>query len=655
VTDHTAPPSKEKSLSRRLRDTAAAYPDAIQIGVYALIAIAAMVAAYLAIFTIFQPYDDEGTLLVTVKAFANGDTLYRDVYSAYGPFYYELFGGLFALTGHDVTTDASRTIVIVVWVGTSLLFGLSAQRLTGRLALGATAMIAAFAALGVLVNEPMHPQGLCVLLIAAFVALAVREPGRRSAWLGGACGALLAALVLTKVNIGIFATAAAVLAAVWTYGPLYRRRWLVGLVTLAFLAMPLFIVSRDLSLGWVRELVVLEVLAGAAILVAAYPLRSRPGEEEAGLGRWLLAGMAGFAVAFLAIFAIIVATGPSPADVYDGIVTQALEVRDVLVLQFQFPLAALDWSIAAVAAAVLTVRLRAGATAVPRVWPGLLRAVAGLAILFSVARVMPFGLDPAAGNPIVLPIVLAWVAAVPLAGARESAHKRFLRILLPALALAESLQVYPVAGSQVGIAAVSFVPVAALCLGDALSELRAWGAARGSLVPERVATIASVATIALAGLFALNSIVLPAITNALLYRDQEELPLPGANLMHLPAPAVETYTGIVDLLRRNHCTTFVGYPSTNSLYLWSGLEGPPPQLPNAWMDAFDPALQRRVVRELRASGRPCAVVSEERASMYLQGGAAEDLLLVHYIFNDFEKAGQAGDFQLLVPKGDSAP
>ena len=71
----------------------------------------AAVAAYLALFTQFAGYDDEGTLLVTLKAFAHGDILYRDIYSAYGPFYYELFGGLFALTGHAVTTDASRSIV----------------------------------------------------------------------------------------------------------------------------------------------------------------------------------------------------------------------------------------------------------------------------------------------------------------------------------------------------------------------------------------------------------------------------------------------------------------------------------------------------------------------------------------------------------------
>jgi hypothetical protein len=643
-----------QSLSRRIRDTSAAYPDAVAIAVYASIAVAAMVAAYLSIFTVLQPYDDEGTLLVTVKAFAHGDVLYRDVYSAYGPFYYELFGGFFALTGRAVTTDASRTIVIVVWVGASLLFGLSAQRLTGRLALGATGMIAAFAALGVLVNEPMHPQGLCVLLIGAFVLLAVGAPSRRLGWSGAAAGALLAALLLTKVNIGVFAIAAVVLAAVWTVAPFSSRAWLRWAVIAAFLAMPLFITSRDLDLAWVRELLALELLAAIAIMVAAGPARWRPGDEDAGLLRWLLAALAGFAVAFVAILGAILLTGPSLSDVYEGIVTEAIKVRDVLVLQFQFPPAALEWGVVAVALATLTARLRATASGAPLLWTGVLRAVAGLAILFAIARIVVLGFDPGAGNPDIVPIVLAWVAAVPPAGARESVEKRFLRVLLPALAVAETLQVYPVAGSQTGIAAVSFVPVAALCLGDALGELRAWGTARGVQAPRRVEIVAGVASLALAAMFALNSLLLPIASNAFLYRDQQKLPLPGATLMRLPAPMVETYTGIVDLLHRYRCSTFVGYPSTNSLYLWSGLESPAPQLPNAWMDAFDRAKQQRVVNELRASRRPCAVVSEERAGMYLQGAPAADLPLVHYIFNDFKQVAQVGDFQLLLPKAAAA-
>jgi len=651
VTEAAAPPSKPPSLARRIRDTVAAYPSAAAIGLYALVAMGMTVAAYFAIFTVLQPYDDEGTLLVTVRAFAHGDVLYRDIWSVYGPFYYELFGGLFALTGHAVTTDTSRSIVIVVWVGASLLFGFTAQRLTGRLALGITGMIAAFGTLGVLVNEPMHPHGLCVLLLGAFALLAVSGLTGRIAWIGGGCGALLAALVLTKVNLGIFAVAAVALAAVLTIEPLQRRAWLRWLVIAAFLALPAFILDRDLNLAWVRELLLLEVLCGTAIVVAAWPLRPERGEDDGGLSRWLLAAIAGFAVAFVAIVGIILLTGPSSADVYDGIVTQAFRIRDVLMSQLPFPAgSALDWAIAAVAAATLATRLRAAGAGKRSIWPGLLRLAAGLAIWLAVTHIVPIGFNPSSGNPDIVPMLLAWVAVIPPAGVREPAYKRFLRVLLPALAVAETLQVYPVPGSQLGIAAVSFIPVGALCLGDALVDLRAWSSARGDRGLATFGATAGVVTVALVGIFALNSILLPAATNAVLYRDQPKLPLPGAGLMHLPAPAVETYTELVDLLHRHHCSTFIGYPTVNSLYLWSGLEAPAPQVPNGWMYGLNESQQRRAVGELRASGRPCAIRNDELAESYLHGEPPPDRPLVNYVLDDFRPVAQIGAFEFMLPK-----
>ncbi|HXS33100.1 MAG TPA: hypothetical protein VN758_04910, partial [Solirubrobacterales bacterium] len=78
-------------------------PLATAVALYSLVALAAAIAAYFAIFTQFSSGDDEGTLLVSLNAFSHGQTLYSDVYSPYGPFYYELFGGFFSLTGLAVT------------------------------------------------------------------------------------------------------------------------------------------------------------------------------------------------------------------------------------------------------------------------------------------------------------------------------------------------------------------------------------------------------------------------------------------------------------------------------------------------------------------------------------------------------------------------
>ncbi len=95
------------------------------------------------------------------------------------------------------------------------------------------------------------------------------------------------------------------------------------------------------------------------------------------------------------------------------------------------PPAAVDWGVAAVAAAALVTRLRPLAGDVSSVWPGLLRAIAGLAIWFSVSGIAPLGLNPSIGNPETLPMVLAWIAALPATGAaQERPYKRFLRVLL---------------------------------------------------------------------------------------------------------------------------------------------------------------------------------------------------------------------------------
>jgi hypothetical protein len=630
-------------LREALRD-----PTLVAIGLYTVLTMGAAVAAYFALFTQFAPYDDEGTLLVTLNAFAHGHTLYNDIYTPYGPFYYELFGGLLALFNHDVTTDLSRTTVLVIWVGTSLLSGVTAQRLTGRLELGLTGMIAAFSTLFVLEGEPMHPQILCVVLLGLFAALAVFGPGRRVLWTGGAAGALLAALVLTKLNLGVFAVAATVLAATLTVEPLQRRAWIRWPVVVGAVALPVVLMAQDLNLEWVRNLTAMEVLATLAVVLAAWPLRPRRGEADATISRWVLGAAVGFVVAFVAIMLAIVLNGSTLSEAYEGMVTEAQRVREVNMTEFPNPAAAVDWAVAAVAGAALAVRLRWGGER-PSIWPGLLRAAAGLVIWFSISKIAPIGLNPAAGNPDSVAAVLAWVAVIPPAGVTESPYKRFLRVLLPALAVAETLQVYPVAGSQMGIAAFAYVPVGALCLADALTSLRRWSEARGGLAVQRLGVVVAVVAAAIAVDFAINSVIRPAANGAEAYRNQKALPFPGATDLHLPAEEAETYERLIDLLHENHCTTFIGYPNIDSFYLWAGIEPPAPYAPGAWVNALDSERQQRIVDELRASPRPCLIRSDARAELWLRGAPAPDRPLARYVLNDFQPVAETGEFQFELP------
>jgi len=209
----------------------------------------------------------------------------------------------------------------------------------------------------------------------------------------------------------------------------------------------------------------------------------------------------------------------------------------------------------------------------PTPWPGILRLVAGLAIWFTASQTSPFGFGPAPGNPDALALALAWVAAVPPAGAPEAAGKRFLRVLLPALAVAETLQVYPVAGSQVVIAALMYVPVGALCIADGLTALRAWSAAGGAVSLQRYGIVAAVAVAALTVKFGMD-VARTAARTAVSYDEQQALPFPGAGKMRLPAEQASEYEAMVDLLHEKRCSGFIAYPNVNSLYLWSGIKPP---------------------------------------------------------------------------------
>ncbi|HXQ89527.1 MAG TPA: hypothetical protein VN733_07800, partial [Solirubrobacterales bacterium] len=265
-------------------------------------------------------------------------------------------------------------------------------------------------------------------------------------------------------------------------------------------------------------------------------------------------------------------------------------------------------------------------------------------------RIAPFSLNPEVGNPISFAMVFAWVAAVPPMGAIEPPFKRFLRIFLPALAIAEALQVYPVAGSQMMNAATVFVPVGALCVADGLTVMRAWAAERGREGLERFGIVVLVLCLALAADLAVKNIVRPALNAASTYRNEPALPFAGATAMHLPADQVDAYTRLVDLLRENGCTTFIGYPNVNSLYLWSGIEPPKPYAPGVWLLALDSERQQRIVDELRASERPCAIRSESRAAVWLAGREAPQRPLTRYVFSQFRPVETVGEFEFMLPK-----
>jgi hypothetical protein len=539
---------------------------------------------------------------------------------------------------------------VLVWVGASLLVGLVGQRVTGRLTIGVAATLVAFGALGVIANEPMHPQGLCVLLIGGITLIVASRPqggGRRA---GIAVGALLGALILTKVNLGSLALVAFVLAAVLTIEPLHRRRGLRLAVIAAFLLLPTVLIARNLDTLWGRELIALELFSTVAVLIAAQSVPRVTGSSGRALGDWVLAALAGLVASCVAILAIIFITGTTPHDVWEGMIVEPWRIARYFTVPFTSPAAAPGWGIAAIAAAALATRLRADSPQAAALWPGLLRVAAGLAIWLTISHTAPLSINPP-GNSLALPLVLTWVAMLAPAGLEEEPGRRFLRVFVCFLALAEALQVYPVAGSQVGIASVTFVAVGAICLADGIRQLTNWSAAGGAEALRKSGAVIAVAGIALAGVLAYDLVLRPLANNAFIYSEEPSLALPGANLYHPPAAEGEELTRLTRLVEEHGCTSLIGYANLNSLYLWTGIEPPRPVPPGAWVVLFGEKLQRETLESVRDSPRPCAVRSDALAEEWLQGNPPREGPLVDYILEELESVATVGRYELLVPPG----
>ena len=70
----------------------------LPLGIGALALLAAPLVFH-AFYTTFQEYDDEGYLLISLRDYARGGILYDEVYSQYGPAYFQLVTPLFRVAG----------------------------------------------------------------------------------------------------------------------------------------------------------------------------------------------------------------------------------------------------------------------------------------------------------------------------------------------------------------------------------------------------------------------------------------------------------------------------------------------------------------------------------------------------------------------------
>jgi hypothetical protein len=278
----------------------------------------------------------------------------------------------------------------------------------------------------------------------------------------------------------------------------------------------------------------------------------------------------------------------------------------------------------------------------PSLWDGLLRTVAGVAILLSLVDQSLFSIAPNA--PFALAMPLAWVAALPLSGDVPGSRARLIRVSIPALAILYCLLAYPVAGSQIYLGSILLVLCGAVCVADGWTELTAWSVGRAPGSPAGAPLAALAVALALGATYQL--IVQPFQSNHDQYRASIALDVRGATRLHLNAAQARSIDDVVALVR-SRCHTLISLPGMYSFNIWTGLPTPSPltgQQPYWLSLTFDQQLG--VLRAAEASPGLCAIRNDTLTLSY--GGAPPTSPLVSYIERDFVPIAQYAPYTVEV-------
>jgi hypothetical protein len=227
-------------------------------------------------------------------------------------------------------------------------------------------------------------------------------------------------------------------------------------------------------------------------------------------------------------------------------------------------------------------------------------------ILIGIADPTIGGVLAAAIPSLAIGVPVAWVAAMDLNRHHARLHERFIALLLPALAVLQAMHVYPIAGSQVAWATFLLVPVGAVCVARAWSDLQTVAIGR---IAVGLATLLVVAAIGERFIHSLDAGRSAATRGT-------RVDVTGANSIRLPRDTATVLENVTRVLRAN-CSTFVTLPGMNSFYLFAGQRPPTGLNTTSWMYLLDSDEQLRVVRQL-SSGSACVVTNVRLLSVWTQ-------------------------------------
>uniref|UniRef100_Q025S5 Glycosyltransferase RgtA/B/C/D-like domain-containing protein n=1 Tax=Solibacter usitatus (strain Ellin6076) TaxID=234267 RepID=Q025S5_SOLUE len=609
---------------------------------FALLA-AAGACIYYWMFSRFSPWDDDGYLLIGIQSLLKGDRLYDDIYSQYGPFYYLFHWIAYSLAGLPASHEAQRFIGTGLWLVSAGLWARTTYLLTRSLLWSAFGFFVGIKLLEFFPWSAGHPEEICMALLAAIAILACGiTPGNASRNVIG-LGLLVAALTLTKVNMGLYAGVAVALFLFRISPPTAWRRTAEWLFSAAALLLPAALMATMFHFDWARNYAFVATAAIATAIYAAHRVELAVLVTERA---WRTAAVSLLASALAVALPFF----------FRGTTLQALLRMTVL----QHAGTARNWFLVAPIGAkvVLCMLVSAGMLAIAyglvrrtardvSGWTGPallgLKAAVGLTALLALST-----RNIRADNPIIFCYCVPFMWLILVGPDDETTRAtRIGRMALCFLAVFTYLYAFPVAGAQVLFASVPAAIAAIVLLRDAASEIaRAVPAALRANGLYRLAP--ALGCVVLIALFAVD-----IYDGHRKYAGGVSLGMPGAARIRVEPQESAAYRWIANNVRS--CSALYSMPGQFSLNLWTALKSPTDLTAGNWAGLLDNGQQQAVVRDLSRYPGLCIVYTPELVKEWGRGQDLSKSPLARYIREEFVTvAGSDGNF-ILKRKDLAAP
>ena len=607
---------------------------ALRWATFTLLACTLALAGYWLLFSTFMIYDDEGYVLVSLRNFSIHGGLYDQVYTQYGPFPYLVYDTLHRILGFTFNNTTGRWITLINWLGSSAICAKLIHRTTRSGALTAFTFVGTFTYLWVMIHEPLHPGGLITLIVTSATWLGAEAwQGRRFAIFAAVTGLACAALLLTKINVGLFFCGAVISWLVLNSDRSSTARILTWAIAVGCAALPYALMHTLIREQWVR-IFALVFAAGALGSLLAGQRVSHPIVDS----RMWLQLFAWSGAGLIILGSLTLCRGTSLHGLISGIVLDPLKQPKI----YFFPV---HWRAGSCAVAVTSLILVAGASQF-RLWDNrrLMAAVAIFRILAAiVCLIIPLGLIPAtlAVWGLSYGISLAWLFVIPLGKDTQSAA---IRSWVSLVLVFQSLQAYPVAGSQLNWGTCLWLPLLALGVHDAASYVSNELSAVGNWTRRFSAAAVGISTV-----FMARQLTEIGWNN---YHFSQPLGLRGAENIRLPNDI--TYAlRIANENLRAHSDVLFSFPGLYSANLWTGL--PTPTLANAthWFSLLSLQRQQEIIDRMANSPKAAIFVARDLLDYLERHGFRTTGPLHDWLMQHFTKAMAFGGYEIWVQRGRS--